>query len=64
MHGVVRSRVAERLLSGARPQGAVVLQTRTPPHGRGDLFGAAFDGGGTRAMLVHDEGDAPNVAQR
>ena len=64
MQGVVRSRAVERLISGARPQGAVALQTRTPPHGRGDLFAAAFDLGGASAMLVPDERDAPSYARR
>ena len=64
MHDVGERRVVERLLSEARMQGGVALQTRTTPHGRGDLFVVAFDGGGTSAMLVPDEGDAPNYAQR
>ena len=51
-------------LSGARPQGAVALQTRTPPHGRGDLVAVAFDLGGASAVLVLDEGDAPSYAHR
>ena len=40
---------------------ALAFHTRTSPHGCGELFVVAFDLREASAMLVLDEGDAPEM---